>query len=253
MKADRKKTKNKAAKKENKNKFIRFSKFSRFLIITAHPDDETIFSGGLLSRFSRSSFVFCSTHGLGVAKNSKERKEVKKKREKEFKNALKKLNVKFKIANNIDDLNYHLWLEKYGAEKTFNKIKELLKPMIKNLALNFKPNFIVTHNSLGEYGHFLHKTIYRIVYETFRELREEFREFSGLKLLTFAPELRIRNINTNRLLKTKHQKVHLRLILSDTELDKKLMALKCYSSQKSIFDTNNEDDFRVENYHIVMK
>jgi LmbE family N-acetylglucosaminyl deacetylase len=244
-----KKTKN----KENKKRVVLFSKSSKFLIVTAHPDDETIFSGGLLSRFNRNCFVFCATHGLGAAKNCKEREKVKKIREKEFRNALKKVNAKFKIADNVDNLNYHLWLDEYGAEKTFAKIRELLKPVINNLILTFKPNFIITHNSFGEYGHFLHKTIYRIVYEAAREAKKEFSEFSDLKLLTFAPELKIRNIHTNRILKTKHQKIHFRLVLSDTELNKKLGALKCYSSQESIFDANREEDFRIENYHIVIK
>ncbi|MEM2121610.1 MAG: PIG-L family deacetylase [Candidatus Woesearchaeota archaeon] len=238
---------NEKSEKSKKNKIM-------FLIITAHPDDETIFSGGILARYPHNSFVFCSSHGLGFAKKKSERKTLKKIREKEFKNAMKKLGVKFEIIDDIDRLNYHSMLKRLGNEKTQDRIKTLLKPKIKKLVLDLKPNFVITHNSFGEYGHFLHKTIYKAVFEALKEIKKDFnnyKEVSKLKLMTFAPKLKIRNINTNRLLKTKHQTINYKIILSKSEFNKKLSALKCYSSQKSVFEANKEMDFRVENYHLV--
>jgi len=237
--------------KEKMHCSLKFPKKSRFLIITAHPDDETIFCGGLLSRFNNNSFVLCATHGLGFAKNTRKREEIKMIREKEFKNALKTLGVKFRILEEIDKLNYHSLLKRFGAKETFNRITSILKPVIKEFVIKFEPDFIVTHNSFGEYGHFLHKSIHKIVYKAFKEIKSQSDGFKDLKLLTFAPELRIRSIHTNRMLKTRHKGIDCRLILSNKEFNRKLSALRCYASQESIFDTNKKEDFRIENYSLV--
>lgn len=113
-------------------------------MVTAHPDDETLWAGGLLSRFSDLGWtiICCSTPRLDPM------------RAHHFWNACLELGA-FRVLCNtqvegapphlIPDVGDFLW----GALK------------------NIKPDVIVTHGQWGEYGHNQHAQIHQAVMSNF--------------------------------------------------------------------------------------
>lgn len=99
------------------------------LLITAHPDDEILWAGGLLARFASKFTVICCstpTRDLERAEN--------------FKRAMMALGIKSSRILPTPDCS---------AEKPLSSL-----PIIPQ---NF--DVIVTHNQWGEYGHLHHRQI----------------------------------------------------------------------------------------------
>ncbi|MEG2322403.1 MAG: PIG-L family deacetylase [Bacilli bacterium] len=119
---------------------IDFSKVTK-LMITAHPDDESLWGGAHL--LEDDYLVVCITCGSSRI------------RVKEFKNAMHKTNDQFIMLGYPD-------LTLFGAskwKKEYNDIYNDLKKII-----NYKKwDIIVTHNKDGEYGHPHHKLTSKIV------------------------------------------------------------------------------------------
>lgn len=114
------------------------------LMIVAHPDDETIFGGGMLLK-EYGWKVIVVTDGGGDNNNSDVRK-------KEFINVMNHLNVKdYELLGFRDDMNNVYYDE--------NEVEDKLRSIIDSR--NWKK--IITHNSNGEYGHIIHKSVHKIV------------------------------------------------------------------------------------------
>lgn len=113
------------------------------LMIVAHPDDETIFGGGMLLNEDGWKVVVV-TDGSGDNNNSEQRL-------KEFKLVMQYLNVDYEILGFKDDMNKVLYNDDDVVKKLF--------PII--VSQNWKK--IVTHNEEGEYGHIIHKSVHNIV------------------------------------------------------------------------------------------
>jgi LmbE family N-acetylglucosaminyl deacetylase len=100
-------------------------------MIVAHPDDELIFGGAELIKYGSEYKVVC----ISTPKN--------KNRIEEFKKVMDELNV--------------------GAYEILN-YEDVLDPTedydIKNIINQKKWKKIVTHNSIGEYGHPMHKKVF---------------------------------------------------------------------------------------------
>lgn len=104
------------------------------LMIVAHPDDETIFGGIELAEHGQDYKVVCLTNGSNEL------------RKKEFTKAMKALKIKsWEIWDWKDDL--------YG-------FKDLDLEKLKILINSRNWEKIVTHNSIGEYGHPQHKEVF---------------------------------------------------------------------------------------------
>ena len=118
------------------------------LIICAHPDDESIFAGDLLSR---ESFVLCLTC-LSDSTRSKEFKQVL-----EYSGSKGSI-LDFPTVKDYDgDKKEHqplIW--------TTSDI-ENCKIVIKQFINDIKPKIIYTHNEYGEYGHSEHVLIHDLV------------------------------------------------------------------------------------------
>lgn len=113
------------------------------VVFVAHPDDELIFLGNTLMN-EDGWLVVCMTNGGNRT------------RRKEFINVMNTLNIDYKIFNYKDGLDI-LWDE-----------KKLKKSIHKILNLKEKWDKVVTHNRQGEYGHFQHKQLNKIVRECYK-------------------------------------------------------------------------------------
>ena len=123
------------------------------LVITAHPDDETVFMGGtILKNRSWSWLVICVTCPNDV-------------RKREFESACeayRELGVR--LRNRLlchPDIPDH---RTGGID-----IKQLCR-QLKTLSL--KPNIVFTHNSIGEYDHAAHKAVNKVVNRLFNNIWE---------------------------------------------------------------------------------
>lgn len=109
---------------------------SRKLMIVAHPDDETLFGGGLL--LSKDWTVICVTGGDNPV------------RRKEFLSVMKEV-----------DADCEIWSYPDVWEGHFNM--SLLSKELVRVIRGRRWDMIVTHNSEGEYGHTQHKALFSIV------------------------------------------------------------------------------------------
>lgn len=107
------------------------------LMIVAHPDDELIFGGGELIKHGSEYKVICLTCGYDDIRKS------------EFKEVMENLNI----------IDYEIWdypdTLKFGTEWDITQFSNLINSK--------KWEKIVTHNSIGEYGHPQHKEVFDIV------------------------------------------------------------------------------------------
>lgn len=116
------------------------------LLICAHPDDETLFFGGLLLQNPGDFKVICATDA-----NADGRGPV---RMQEFKQAMQKLQVSEFSLLGLPDI--------YEKRLDQNLLKQALE---QELSQNFQE--VYTHNILGEYGHPHHQDVSFCVHHTF--------------------------------------------------------------------------------------
>lgn len=118
----------------------------RALLVVAHPDDETIFAGGLIlrSRETRWTIVCCTDEG-------------ERKRQDEFRCACEFLAQH--SGNHVEPVLLGLIPQRDGHIEHL-ALAEALKPH----AIGY--DIVFTHNSQGEYGHEHHKLVHRCVIES---------------------------------------------------------------------------------------
>lgn len=114
------------------------------LLVVAHPDDETIFFGGLLQVYRRKPWkVICVTDGNADGEGLK--------RKQDFTNACAKLKVK----------NSEMWdfPDRYESRLDISPLTERLKQE--------SPSEVFTHGILGEYGHPHHQDVSLAVHRAY--------------------------------------------------------------------------------------
>lgn len=109
------------------------------IIFIAHPDDEIISMGSFLINNSENTLVVCFTNGGNATRLN------------EFKNVMNSLNAQYQIWNFKDSLN-----SKWNEKKILKKINKILE-------LKEDWEMVITHNIEGDYGHFQHKEVSRLV------------------------------------------------------------------------------------------
>jgi len=114
------------------------------LLVVAHPDDETIFFGGLIQKTPADFHIVCVTDGNADGRGQE--------RKKEFESACEALGSD----------SYEVWDFPDIYEKRLD-IKKLSKKL-KGLG-EFQE--VYTHNPLGEYGHPHHQDVSHAVYSIF--------------------------------------------------------------------------------------
>lgn len=129
----------------------------KILAIDPHPDDETMISGGFISKFANQEDVefkhICVTKGgKGNELVKVPEDELMKIRELEYQNALQQLGLE----------NYEMWdLPDGELERQTEQIKKKLTAEIKK----FDPDLILVYEKAGLYGHPDHVALSRVVYE----------------------------------------------------------------------------------------
>lgn len=156
------------------------------VIFIAHPDDEILSMGNFIINQPENLLVICFTNGGN------------KVRLKEFKSAMESLKIKYQIWNFKDGIDCK-WSEKH-----------VLKKINKVLKLKREWEMVITHNTEGDYGHFQHKEVSRLVRKAYK----------GDNL--FSPILSENLFNNNNKL------------LSEEAKSKKEFFEKHYKSQKHI-------------------
>lgn len=122
------------------------SKKTDALIVVAHPDDETLFFGGLIQAKPYRWHVVCVTDGNGDGRGEQ--------RSFEYITACKKLGVTHPIQLKFPD--------KFGDRLDVKEIQNQLR------GLDFpKFKYIFTHGVLGEYQHRHHQDVSYAVHELF--------------------------------------------------------------------------------------
>lgn len=129
--------------KKTANPLINIDSIKRVLFI-AHPDDEILSMGNFIINQPENLLVICFTNGGN------------KVRLKEFTLAMESLNIQYKIWNFKDAIDYK-WNEKKVLEKV-NKILELKEDW----------EMVITHNKEGDYGHFQHKEVSRLIRKAYK-------------------------------------------------------------------------------------
>lgn len=124
------------------------------VMITAHPDDETLWGGGHL--IEGEYLVVCMTHGWNP------------KRRTAFEQTMRTTNDKYLILD-YPDVRKTFSNGKYETDM-LSTCKNAMQEDI-NLILSYKKwDLIATHNPFGEYGKFLHKTISQMVTQCYNKM-----------------------------------------------------------------------------------
>ena len=127
----------------------------KILTIFAHPDDETIFTGGTLVLLNRSGakiHFLCATKGEGGELGEppvSSRTDIPIFREQELRQAIKALG-----GGTLSFLGYFDPL--IGENEQLYPYTDDFEGLVENIIINiqeFQPNIIITHGSNGEYGH----------------------------------------------------------------------------------------------------
>ena len=172
------------------------------LMVVAHPDDETLWGGAHLTEGGW--FVVCLTNGYN---------EVRKN---EFYEVIKEFGCEGMILSYPD-------LLANGQRSTWTtECTSIAKDL--NTVLKYKHwGMVATHNPNGEYGHIHHKMTSKLVTEEF------YKTYWGTNLYYFGNWYSARRLPT---MEDSLRKV------PEAALEKKLEALKLYTSQKGAVASN---------------
>lgn len=117
------------------------------LIAVAHPDDETIFFGGLIQRLSKDCHVqvYCATNGNSKNMGEERRQDLRK--------ACKQLGAQSVTIGDLPDI--------FNQRLDQSKMADVFK--------TFSPSRVYTHNPIGEYGHPHHQDVCFAVHKAFHQ------------------------------------------------------------------------------------
>ncbi len=148
-------------------------KSMRVLVIAAHPDDETVFCGGMIAKYASEghavSLVF-TTRGEGGETGEPPLctpEELGAVREREARAAATALGAREVLFLPFHDPPVGPDDELYAIEVT----PEAFEAAIIDVLEELRPDVVITHGSGGEYGHPQHRFTHRSVMNALRQLR----------------------------------------------------------------------------------
>ena len=144
----------------------------RVLVVAAHPDDETVFCGGMIAKYASEGhdvFILLTTRGEGGEFGEPPlcaRDELGMVREREARTAAAALGARdvffLPFCDPLvgpDDTLYHI-----------DATPEQLSAAIAEVMARLRPNVVITHGSNGEYGHPQHIFTHQAVFQALRGL-----------------------------------------------------------------------------------
>ena len=145
------------------------------LIISAHPDDETLFCGGTIAMYVQKEhdvYILETTRGEGGEVGDPPlttKDKLGKIREQETRNAASALGVK-----NIFFLPYtDPHMEIGGTPLAIDVPLEVFSISILKYIKDIQPDLIITHGSNGEYGHPQHIFTHKAVIKAYEDLKPD--------------------------------------------------------------------------------
>jgi LmbE family N-acetylglucosaminyl deacetylase len=127
------------------------------LAIHAHPDDETITTGGTLARYSaegvRTVVVTCTHGNLGELNGLPADIEVGARRARELEQALRILGVSRHVQLGYADSGMAGWASNHAAGALFATPTDEVAARIAQIIDEERPQVIITYDETGGYGH----------------------------------------------------------------------------------------------------
>jgi LmbE family N-acetylglucosaminyl deacetylase len=198
------------------------------LVFFAHPDDETMLTGGTLALLQAQGahiHYLCATRGEGGETGTPSvcsRAELGTVRSQELACAVEALG-----GGRLDFLPYIDPL--VGEGDTLYAFTDRVEELVESLAsllLAEKPDAVLTHGSSGEYGHPAHLLCYNAMLAAFEKLPAEKPVLYTFQA-AFPDHPKPRTMNEN-------DEAHLVLDVSRV-MDQKLAATLCYRTQHALF------------------
>lgn len=219
---------------------------SRVLFIYPHPDDETYFNSGLIQKLIKQgveTHLLCLTKGGAstLSFSLKRDEKLTKVREKEFESVMRYLELKnYKIFDLEDG---KMSLEKERAYKITNEEIE-----------NIKPNFVITFEPFGVYGHPDHIFTNKMVSKLCQNKKIKLIYSTVDK--NYKPSKASLKICDNYI-KQKPVEPNIQLKLTFNEYIRKLKCLGLYKSQVSLrgdfFHKIRKAIKMIDEYYFVLK
>lgn len=199
----------------------------KILAVFAHPDDETILSGGLLALLADANhdvYYLCCTRGEGGECGDPplcDQNSLGLVRENELACAVEKLGGKrLTFLDYKDPLvgeDNHL----YSFTEDINRLSK----EIKNYIFDNKIEIIISHGSNGEYGHPGHITVHRAVQMLIDQEKKDLYWYSVQAFYENSPKPHI--LNKDNLADW--------IVDCSSVLDRKISAALCHKSQHALF------------------
>lgn len=201
------------------------------LCVTAHPDDETIFTGALLAMLAERgtpTHIVCATPGEDGTLGDPpvcSREELDRVREEELRGAAASLGV-----HSVQVLGYLNPAYVIGSPEltAFEADSAEFERRIHETIVQFRRRVIVTHGSEGEYGHPGHVKVHETVIRVHERLRTADGKVPALYSFAATPEGR-QHPNLNDA-----DRAHLLLAVS-AWTKQKTAALACHRTQRALF------------------
>jgi LmbE family N-acetylglucosaminyl deacetylase len=197
----------------------------------AHPDDETIFAGGLISLMTQQHIpvhIVCCTRGeggeMGEPPVTFRRELLGAAREAELRCAAQALGASVTVLDYVDPL--------IGQDETlfaFDADFDTLARQFVNIARRRQADLVLTHGSDGEYGHPAHQLVHRAV---LRGIPSTMPNTLVYTVAANVPAIEDRLWN-------KSEPAHLALDVRPWG-EAKLAAMECHASQHALFKRRKE-------------
>ncbi len=136
-----------------------FADDKKVLVVTSHPDDESLFCGGLLTTICDRSEL------LMVCMSEAKQKFDLVAREMFFRHVCELLGSRAVLTDFRD--SRHVWSSPDLLMRDRPQQVAAMVELLESLRDSFAPDVVVTHNQRGEYGHCYHRVVHRICCRVF--------------------------------------------------------------------------------------